>query len=78
MPGPQRPQEIQGPQGPEGPQGVPGEVTNTALANAIAGTSANTNAAATLDRPFTNDPPTLADIGVMRAKINEMLLAMRR
>ena len=68
----------QGPQGPEGPQGPTGEVTNAALASAIAGTSANTNGVATLDMPFTNDPPTLADIEVLRAKINERILAQRR
>ena len=36
------------------------------------------NAVATLDTPFTNDPPTLADIEVMRAKVNELILAARR
>ena len=55
-----------------------GEVTNAALAAAIAGTSANTNAVVTLDTPFANDPPTLADIEALRTKINEMILAMRR
>ena len=68
----------QGPQGADGPQGLPGEVTNAALASAIAGTSANTNGVSTLDTPFTNDPPTLADIEVLRAKFNEMILALRR
>ena len=28
--------------------------------------------------PFTNDPPTLADMELMRAKYNELLLAARR
>jgi len=42
------------------------------------GSSANTNGVATLDTPFTNDPPTLADIEVVRAKINELILAQRR
>ena len=68
----------QGPQGPDGPQGPAGEVTNAALESAIAGTSANTNGVATLDMPFTNDPPTLADIEVLRAKVNELILAQRR
>jgi hypothetical protein len=72
------PQGTEGPQGPQGPQGLPGEVTNAALAAAIAGTSANTNAVATLDTPFTNDPPTLADMEQIRAKINELILAQRR
>ena len=67
-----------GAQGEQGIQGPPGEVTNAALASAIAGTSNNTNAVATLDTPFTNDPPTLADMEVMRAKINELINAQRR
>jgi hypothetical protein len=56
-----------------GAQGAPGEVTNAALAAAIAETSNNTNAVATLDTP-------LADPGMeeLRQKINEMLLALRR
>ena len=71
---------------PRGEQGIPGEVSNAALATALADTltsaaansSANTNGVATLDEPFTNDPPTLADIETVRAKINELILAMRR
>lgn len=39
---------------------------------------ANTNAVATLDTPFTNDPPTLADLEVMRAAYNALVLALRR
>jgi len=58
--------------------GAPAEVSNADLAAAIAGTSANTNAVVTLDTAFTNDPPTLADIGMLRAKINELILAQRR
>ena len=76
--GPQGNDGAQGPQGQEGPQGATGEVTNAALAAAIAGTSNNTNGVATLDTPFTNDPPTLADMEVLRAKFNEMILAQRR
>ena len=72
------PRGAPGVDGTDGPQGLPGEVTNAALASAIAGTSASTNAVSTLDTPFTNDPPTLADMEVLRAKLNEMLLAMRR
>lgn len=63
---------------PQGADGAPGEVSNATLAAAIAGTSANTNGVATLDVPFTNDPPTLADMELLRAKINEMILAQRR
>jgi hypothetical protein len=32
----------------------------------------------TLDTPFANDPPTLADLELMRAKVNEVILALRR
>ena len=65
-----------------GAQGAPGEVTNAALdsaiASAITGTSNNTNGVATLDTPFINDPASLADLELMRAKINEVILAARR
>jgi hypothetical protein len=65
-----------------GAQGAPGEVTNAAMtgaiATAVAGTSNNTNAVATMDTPFINDPVTLADIEEVRAKINELILAQRR
>ena len=67
-----------GSNGNDGAQGPPGEVTNAQLASAIAGTSNNTNAVSTLDTPFTNDPPTLADMEMMRAKFNELVLAQRR
>ena len=56
-----------------GAQGVPGEGTNAALAAAIAGTSNNTNAVATLDTTFA-DP----DLEALRQKLSEMLLAQRR
>ena len=62
-----------GPQGNDGPPGPPGEVTAAALATAIAGTSANSNAVGTLDTPFA-DP----DAEALRQKLNELLLAMRR
>jgi hypothetical protein len=58
--------------------GTDGEVSTADLTSAINGTSANTNAVATLDTAFTNDPPTLADIEVLRAKMNELILAARR
>jgi hypothetical protein len=74
-PGPDGPQGLTGMQGPQGP---PGEVTNAALAAAIAGTSASTNAVATMDIPFTNNPATLADMELLRSKINELILAQRR
>jgi len=66
------PQGVQGEQGIPGIPGAPGEVTTTAMtgaiASAIAGTSNNTNSVPTMDTPFTNDPPTLADMELMRAK----------
>ena len=52
-------------------------MTNSVLASAVAGTSANTNAVPTLDTAF-SDPPTLADMEVMRGKMNELILALRR
>ena len=80
--GAQGPQGNDGAQGPTGSQGPAGEVTaqqlGDGLAAAIAATSANTNAVPTLDAPFSNDPPTVADLEVLRGKLNEMLLAMRR
>lgn len=66
-----------GPQGPQGEQGPPGEVSLATLDAAIAGTSANTNAVATLDAGF-SDPPTHADLEALRAKLNELVLALRR
>ncbi len=62
-----------GGEGQQGIQGPPGEVTNSALANAISGTSSNTNAVSTLDTPFA-DP----DAEALRAKVNEMILNGRR
>ena len=67
-----------GTNGTNGIDGAPGEVSNAALAAAIAGTSGNSNGVATMDSPFTNDPPTLGDMEVLRAKINELITAMRR
>ncbi|MFN0077079.1 MAG: hypothetical protein ACKVY0_11450, partial [Prosthecobacter sp.] len=64
--------------GGTGPQGQPGEVTSAQLAGAISGTSNLSNAVATLDTPFANDPPTLADLELMRAKMNELITALRR
>jgi hypothetical protein len=80
--GAEGPMGPQGPQGPEGPQGPPGEVTQTDLANAelnmLSQSSANSNGVSTLDTPFTNDPPTLADMEVMRAAYNALVSALRR
>ncbi len=70
-PGP--PGDPGGPQGEPGPAGPPGEVTEEQLNTAIAGTSANTDAVATLDTPFA-DP----DLEALRAKLNDLILAARR
>ncbi len=64
--------------GASGMDGAAGEVTNVALAGAINGTSSNSNAVTTLDTPFVNDPPTLADMEVMRAAYNDLVLTLRR
>jgi hypothetical protein len=37
-----------------------------------------TNAVSTLDTPFANDPLSLADGELLRAKINELITALRR
>ena len=66
------------PRGQDGSAGAPGEVSNAQLAAAISGTSSNTNGVSTMDIAFTNDPPTLADMELMRAKYNELVLAARR
>lgn len=64
--------------GSTGPQGPPGEVTSSQFNAAFANTSANSNPVTTLDTPFANDPPTLADMELMRAKMNELIVALRR
>ncbi len=64
--------------GGSGPQGLPGEVTMAQLSTAIKGTSNNSNGVNTLDTPFANDPPTLADLELMRVKLNELITTLRR
>lgn len=58
---------------PRGVAGLPGEVSNQQLADAVAGTSANTNLIATLDTPFANP-----DLDLLRQKLNELILNGRR
>jgi len=70
---PRGPDGGQGIQGEQGIQGTPGEVTNSALANAISGTSNNTNGVMTLDTPFA-DP----DAETLRQAYNTLVLAARR
>ncbi len=72
------PEGASGGEGPQGDPGPPGEVTNAVLAGAISSTSSNSNAVTTLDTPFVNDPPTLADMELERAKMNELITALRR
>ena len=67
-----------GANGVDGAIGPPGEVTNAALAMSISGTSSNSNAVPTMDTAFANDPPTLADLEIVRAKMNELITALRR
>jgi len=72
------PRGSDGSDGAAGADGPPGDVSAADLAAAIDGTSANSNAVATLDTPFADDPPTLADLETLRAKLNEMINALRR
>ena len=71
-----------GEQGIQGIAGLMGEVSYAALASeiatAVAGTSNNTNGVPTMDTPFDNDPPTLADMELMRANYNALVTALRR
>ena len=76
--GPQGPHGTQGDTGPQGAQGPPGEISAAQLLSAFSETSNNSNGVGTLDAAFTNDPPTLADMEAMRAKMNELILALRR
>jgi len=59
-----------GPEGPQGPQGNPGEVSAQQLSDAIATTSANSNAVDTLAAD--------ADQAAIIAKLNELINALRR
>ena len=59
-------------------QGPPGEVTAQQLTDAIAGTSANTNAVQLLDTGTFTDPPSAADLMAVANKLNELIQAMRR
>ena len=67
----------EGPPGPEGPQGVPGEVTLQQLDDAIATTSANSNAVATLGMTV-SDPPSQGEMQQIADKLDELITALRR
>ena len=62
---------------PAGEPGVNGEVTNAALAAAIATTSSNSNAVPTLGL-VVSDPPSQAEVQTLANKMDELLLALRR
>ena len=68
--------------GATGATGQNGEVTqvdlNNAQLNTLSQTSNNTNNVSTLDTPFTHDPPTTADLELMRQAYNDLVLALRR
>ena len=66
-----------GSDGGPGPQGQPGEVSNQQLNNAIAGTSANTNAIQLLGLTV-SDPPTQSELQAVANKMDELIQAMRR
>jgi hypothetical protein len=60
----------QGAEGPQGIQGVPGP-------SDLSGTSNNSNGVATLNIPI-SDPPTQSEMQQMLAKMNELIMALRR
>ena len=71
--------------GSQGPQGSPGEVSMGQLNGVIdavvitmtANSSANTNGVNTLDI-LVSDPPAQAEVQAIVAKLNELILALRR
>lgn len=65
------------PAGADGSPGAPGEVTNAGLASAIAGTSANSNTVSTLNLTA-SDPPSQSEVQAIAAKLDELILALRR
>lgn len=66
---------------PRGNDGASGEVTtadmNTAIGNAMSGTSNNSNAVATLGLSV-SDPPTQSDVQQIASKLDELINALRR
>ncbi len=63
--------------GADGVDGVNGEVTQSALDDAIAGTSANSNAVDFLSLTV-SDPPTESEVQSLVDKVNELIGALRR
>ena len=62
---------------PRGQDGAPGEVTQQALDDAIAGTSANSNIVDFLGI-IVSDPPTQAEVQQIADKLDELINALRR
>ena len=62
---------------PRGADGAPGEVTQQALDDAIAGTSANSNAVNYLGI-IVSDPPTQGEVQQIADKVDELINALRR
>ena len=52
-------------------------MTLAQLENAVIGTLSTSHAVTTLDMPFVNDLPTLADMDVVRATYCTLVLALR-
>ncbi len=63
--------------GPQGEPGAPGEVSLQQLTDAIATTSSNTNAVATLGMTV-SDPPTQSEVQQIADKIDELIVMLRR
>ncbi len=63
--------------GPQGEPGGPGEVSLQQLTDAIATTSGNSNAVATLGMTV-SDPPTQGEVQAIANKLDELILALRR
>ncbi len=77
QPGPEGPAGMDGSEGPIGPDGPPGEVTQQALDDAVADTSANSNGVPILSL-VASDPPTQAEVQSIADKVDELINALRR
>ena len=75
------PQGLPGPPGADGADGADGEVTNAALASALASALLDTPHNCTGVNPLSltpSDPPTQAEVQAILDKLNELLAALRR
>jgi len=75
--GPQGADGPQGPQGNDGPQGPVGEVSNAALATAIAGTAQNPTGITPFTGTF-SDPPTQGEMQAFAAYVESLRAALVR